>query len=99
MCREIQENRPCRTHLPGYLLDSQHGSYRLWVHEHRFEERDGMTLAEDLGRYAVPGGRIVDRLFVRSGMQRIFTYRRKKLRSLFGAVPEEVESLHHSRYC
>ena len=28
MCREIQENRPCRTHLPGYLLDSQHGSYR-----------------------------------------------------------------------
>ena len=85
---------------PALFVDEQRrGPYRLWLHEHRFEELDGMTLAEDFVRYAVTGGWIVDRLFVRRDVQRIFTYRRKKLRSLFGAVPEEVESLHHSGAC
>ena len=78
---------------PKRFIDAQRrGPYRLWVHEHRFDERDGMTLAEDLVRYAVPGGWVADCLFVRRDVRRIFRYRRKKLRSLFGAVPEEAES-------
>ncbi len=78
---------------PRRFVDEQrHGPYRLWVHEHRFQERDGMTLAEDLVRYAVPGGWVVDRLVVRRDLQRIFSYRRKKLRSVFGSVSERAVS-------
>ena len=74
---------------PRLFIDEQRrGPYRLWIHEHRFEERDGMTLAQDMVRYAVPGGWIVDRLVVRRDVRRIFCFRRRKLRSLFGLVPE-----------
>ena len=74
---------------PNLFVDEQRrGPYRLWIHEHRFEETDGLTHAEDIVRYAVPGGRIADRLFVRRDVQRIFEYRRNRLRSVFGEVPD-----------
>ena len=74
---------------PERFVDEQfRGPYRLWIHEHRFEERDGMTLAEDFVRYAVPGGRVVDRLFVGRDVRRIFRYRRDRLQSIFGKVSE-----------
>src|SRR5664279_4082164 len=39
------------------FVDEQvHGPFRRWIHEHRFEPRDGGTLAIDHVRYAVPGG-------------------------------------------
>ena len=72
---------------PTLFVDEQRrGPYRLWVHEHRFEERGGTTVAEDFVRYAVRGGRIVDRLFVRRDLDRIFRYRRERLRHLFGTA-------------
>ena len=72
---------------PTLFVDEQRkGPYRLWVHEHRFEERDGRTLAEDYVRYAVPGGPLVDRLFVRPDLRRIFRYRRERMAQLFGAA-------------
>lgn len=70
---------------PHLFVDEQRkGPYRLWIHEHRFREQDGRTLAEDFVRYAVPGGRIVDRLLVRRDVSEIFAYRRGRLRALFG---------------
>ena len=70
---------------PFRFVDEQRrGPYRLWVHEHRFEERTGGTLASDRVRYAVPGGRVVDRLLVRPDLERVFAYRRDVLRSIFG---------------
>ena len=70
---------------PFRFVDEQRrGPYRLWIHEHRFEERAGRTLASDHVRYAVPGGRLVDRLLVRPDLERIFEYRRDALRSVFG---------------
>ena len=72
---------------PVRFVDEQRrGPYRLWVHEHRFEERAGGTLAGDHVRYAVPGGRLVDRLVVRRDLDRIFEYRRDVLREIFGTV-------------
>ncbi|HYG33869.1 MAG TPA: SRPBCC family protein [Clostridia bacterium] len=71
---------------PVRFVDEQRrGPYRLWVHEHRFEARDGGTQTNDLVRYAVPGGRLVHWLFVRRDVDRIFAFRRKKLMQLFGA--------------
>ncbi len=72
---------------PAVFVDEQRkGPYRLWVHEHRFEEHDGGTVAEDHVQYAVPGGWLADRLFVRGDLRRIFQYRREKLAELFGGV-------------
>ena len=70
---------------PFRFVDEQRrGPYRLWVHEHRFEERAGRTLASDRVRYAAPGGWLVDRLLVRPDLERIFEYRRAALRRIFG---------------
>ena len=69
---------------PVRFVDEQRrGPYRLWVHEHRFEERAGRTLASDHVRYAVPGGRLVDRLLVRPDLDLIFEYRRAVLEEIF----------------
>ena len=39
------------------------------------------------GGYAVPGGRLVDALFVRAQVERIFAHRRATLASLFEKAP------------
>jgi len=71
---------------PGRFVDRQlRGPYRLWLHTHTFEERDGGTLCRDLVRYAVPGGAWIDRLFVRRDVERIFAFRAAALRRIFGA--------------
>ena len=42
---------------PFRFVDEQRrGPYRLWIHEHRFDERDGRTVASDHVRYAVGVG-------------------------------------------
>lgn len=57
--------------------------YQLWQHTHTFAERDGGTLCRDTLRYAVPGGWLVNRLFVQRDVERIFSYRQEKMRQLF----------------
>jgi len=65
---------------PHRFVDEQRlGPYRAWIHEHLFDEKDDGTLVTDRVRYLVPGGAMVDRLFVRRDLRRIFLYRRKKL--------------------
>jgi ligand-binding SRPBCC domain-containing protein len=70
---------------PHRFVDEQkRGPYRHWVHEHRFETKDGGTLCTDHVRYAVPGGELVHRLFVRRDVERIFAHRAVKMRKLLG---------------
>ncbi|HMP83197.1 MAG TPA: SRPBCC family protein [Verrucomicrobiota bacterium] len=74
---------------PLRFVDEQlRGPYRQWIHEHRFEPKDGGTLCTDLVRYAVAGGEIVHRLFVKNDVQRIFEFRAGKLRQMFGGRSE-----------
>ena len=69
---------------PYRFVDEQRkGPYRLWIHEHRFEEKDGGTLATDRIEYAVPGGELVRRLFVEKDVEKIFAYRTTRLKELF----------------
>ncbi len=71
---------------PHRFVDDQiTGPYRLWRHEHCFESRDNGTLCLDRVQYAVPGGPLVDRLFVRRDVEKIFEFRSKKLLELFQA--------------
>lgn len=60
------------------------GPYRLWHHQHTFAEQYGGTLVKDRVEYAVPGGPLVHRLFVRRDLERIFAYRRQRLAELLG---------------
>lgn len=70
---------------PVRFVDEQlRGPYRQWLHEHTFEERDGGTLMHDKVRYSVPGGALVERLFVRRDVQRIFDYRAERMEELLG---------------
>jgi ligand-binding SRPBCC domain-containing protein len=66
-----------------FVDDQRRGPYKLWVHEHRFQAQDGGTHVADAVRYAVPGGALIDRLFVRRDVERIFQFRRQKLQELF----------------
>ena len=69
---------------PHRFTDKQiKGPYRLWIHEHRFTERDGETLAVDNVRYAVPGGALAHKLLVEKDIKKIFDYREDKLKELF----------------
>jgi ligand-binding SRPBCC domain-containing protein len=70
---------------PFRFVDEQkRGPYRVWIHEHRFVERDGGTLMTDQIRYAVYGGGLIEKLFVRRDVEKIFDYRNQKMEELFG---------------
>ena len=69
---------------PTRFIDEQVcGPYRLWIHEHRFEEQSNGTLVHDHVRYAVLFDSLIHRLFIRPDIERIFAFREKKLRQIF----------------
>lgn len=71
---------------PHRFVDRQlKGPYTLWHHTHTFEERDGGTLCLDDVRYRPRGGALVNWLFVRRDVDRIFRFRQQRLRELFGS--------------
>lgn len=72
---------------PFSFVDRQlKGPYRLWRHTHTFEETAEGTLMTDVVEYSVPGGRLVNRLFVEPDLQKIFQYRRQQLARRFAVV-------------
>jgi ligand-binding SRPBCC domain-containing protein len=78
---EIAEWEP-----PHRFVDRQlHGPYTLWHHTHTFEERDGGTLCGDRVRYRPRGGALMNWLFVRRDVERIFRFREQRLKELFPA--------------
>jgi ligand-binding SRPBCC domain-containing protein len=69
---------------PERFVDEQvRGPYRVWIHEHLFEERDGGTVVRDRVRYAAPFDFFTDRFFVRPDVERIFRYRTECLKRRF----------------
>jgi ligand-binding SRPBCC domain-containing protein len=60
-----------------------HGPYRHWVHEHLFEPACGGTICRDSVDYDVLGGTVVNSLFVRGDLLKIFSFRQQKLREMF----------------
>jgi ligand-binding SRPBCC domain-containing protein len=71
---------------PVRFVDEQvHGPYRSWRHEHRFESHaGGGTIVHDAVDYRVPGGRLINRLFVQPDLLRIFRFRLERLKEIFG---------------
>lgn len=82
---EIAEWEP-----PYRFVDVQlRGPYTLWRHTHTFEERDGGTLCLDQVRYRPRGGALIDWLFVRRDVERIFRYRQERMQELLGSRTTE----------
>jgi ligand-binding SRPBCC domain-containing protein len=78
---EIAEWQP-----PHRFVDRQlRGPYTLWHHTHSFEERDGGTLCRDRVRYRPRGGALMNWLFVRRDVERIFRFRQQRMKELFPA--------------
>ncbi len=68
---------------PHYFADEQRrGPYRCWIHQHKFVESDEGTLVQDEVEYAVLGGQLINKLFVRPDIEKIFEYRSSKLQEL-----------------
>lgn len=73
---------------PHRFVDEQlRGPYRWWRHEHRLEQVEGGTLCCDHVEYQVYGGRLVEALFVRHDLRRIFEFRSLRLVERFAAGP------------
>ena len=73
------------------FVDEQiNGPYRRWIHEHKFEEFNGGTLAIDQVSYSVLGGGLVNRFLVAPDLRRIFEYRSIELIRIFGQPSETI---------
>ena len=76
---------------PHRFVDVQlRGPYTLWHHTHTFEESDGGTLCRDRVRYRPRGGALINWLFVRRDVERIFQYRQQRLWEIFGARAQQT---------
>ena len=76
---EIEVWEPTRRFVDRQI----HGPYRLWRHEHLFEEHRGGTMVEDKVEYAAIGGRLAHRLVVNRDVETIFNYRHEALNRIF----------------
>ncbi len=78
---------------PHHFVDLQlRGPYRLWRHTHTFEACDGGTLCRDEVIYRPPGGTLINWLFVRRDVEKIFAFRAQKLREFFPAPTPDDRS-------
>jgi len=59
------------------------GPYRRWHHEHLFEPNEHGTLCIDRVTYGVPGGWLIQKLFVGKDVERIFKFRHHRLLEIF----------------
>jgi ligand-binding SRPBCC domain-containing protein len=69
-----------------FVDEQTRGPYRRWHHEHRFKGLEGGTVCSDIVEYEVYGGSLINRLFVRPDLLKVFTFRQLKLRDLFPEV-------------
>ncbi len=78
---------------PNRFVDEQvRGPYRMWHHEHLFEPCPEGTRCIDIVNYRHWGGRFIERCLVRPDLERIFSFRRRRLLELLtpGVRPRTV---------
>ncbi|MEO8665914.1 MAG: SRPBCC family protein [Ignavibacteria bacterium] len=81
---------------PPYLFEDKQltGPYKVWIHEHKFEDKDGSTLMTDTIEYLSPGGIfefIPHALFVKKKLSEILDYREKTLNEIFSKEVNPLE--------
>ena len=79
---EITEWEP-----PLRFTDTQiRGPYSYWIHRHEFDETPEGTLATDDITYRVPGGALINRLYVAGELRKIFAHRKARLLQIYGLL-------------
>jgi ligand-binding SRPBCC domain-containing protein len=72
---------------PHFFIDEQRqGPYRMWHHQHHFEEKDGGVLMTDIIHYWPPMGvlgNIANTILIKRQLKGIFDYRKTKIKELF----------------
>lgn len=70
-----------------FFIDEQRfGPYRMWHHEHHFEEVNNKTVMMDKISYKLPFGflgKLAHKIFVKKQLQSIFVFREKVLTDFF----------------
>ena len=51
------------------------GPYMQWIHSHDFSEENGVTKMKDVVRYKVFGGSLINKIFVKKDVLKIFEHR------------------------
>ena len=74
--------------LPNKLFvdEQRRGPYKLWHHEHHFEEQKGKVLMTDIVLYSMPFsfiGTIARFLFIKRQLDNIFDYRQRQIETIF----------------
>jgi len=71
---------------PHHFIDTQiKGPYKLWHHRHTFEAVDAGVKMTDTVHYISPLHFLLNPLFIRRDVERIFAYRTQRLGELFPA--------------
>ncbi len=81
-CTEITHIK----HMEYFIDEQRQGPYRMWHHEHHFEETDKGVLMKDLLYYDIGKsflGSLAGTLFVHKKVKEIFHYRYQALESYF----------------
>jgi ligand-binding SRPBCC domain-containing protein len=82
------------------FIDAQKkGPYRLWEHQHFFKAIEGGVAMTDHVTYLNPmgiGGRMMNGLFIRRQLRRIFEYRYRQVEKIFGEWPGQKPVIHFS---
>jgi ligand-binding SRPBCC domain-containing protein len=72
---------------PNYFVDKQaKGPYKLWHHQHFFEEVEGGVKITDIVTYSLPMGylgRLIAGKFIHRQITGIFEHRRKVIDTMF----------------
>ena len=69
-----------------FVDEQRTGPYKIWHHQHHFEETNNGILMTDIVHYAIPFyifGQIAHRLFVKRQLDDIFAYRERKVNEIF----------------
>lgn len=73
-----------------FFVDEQRfGPYSMWHHQHHFKELSGGVEMTDIVHYKIPGwwiGDVMNAIYVKKQLTKIFDYRFKKVEELFGKV-------------
>jgi len=78
---------------PNRFVDNQlQGPYKKWYHRHLFEAQDGGTLVKDIIDYIVPGGAVINKIFVEPDVRKIFRHRQQRLAYIFPTPDTSVQT-------
>ncbi len=71
-----------------FFIDEQrYGPYSLWHHQHHFKQVNGAVEMTDIVHYKIPGwilGDIVNAIYVKKELKKLFDYRFRRIEEMFG---------------